>query len=172
MMSQKMQDALNEQINAEWYSSYLYLAMCSYLTSVNLTGMATWMRVQTQEEMFHGIKMYDFVKERGGRAILQAIDQPPSVWDSALSVFENGLAHEQKVTVLINDLVDLSMTERDHATTIFLQWYVTEQIEEESNASAIVSKLKMIGHDASSLFALDQELGQRIFILPASAALQ
>jgi len=170
MMSQKMQDALNAQINAEWYSAYLYLAMCSYFTSVNLVGMATWMRVQTQEEMFHGIKMYDFVNARGGRAILQAIEQPPADWDSPLAVFENSLAHEKKVTSLINNLVDLSMTERDHATTIFLQWYVTEQVEEEANASGIVNKLKMIGHDASSLFALDQELGQRVFTMPAPAA--
>lgn len=170
MMSKKMQDALNAQINAEWYSAYLYLAMTSYFTSVNLVGMATWMRVQTQEEMFHGIKMYDFINERGGRALLKAIEQPPAEWDSALAVFENGLAHEQKVTALINDLVDLSMAERDHATTIFLQWYVTEQVEEEANASGIVSKLRMIGQDASSLFALDQELGQRVFTLPAPAA--
>jgi ferritin len=167
MISQKMQDALNAQINAEWYSSYLYLSMNSYFTSMNLVGMATWMRVQTQEEMFHGIKMYDFVNERGGRAILQTIDQPPALWDSPLAVFEASLAHEQKVTGLINNLVDLSMSERDHATTIFLQWFVTEQVEEEANASGIVSKLKMIGHDASSLFALDQELGQRVFTLPA-----
>jgi len=170
MMSQKMQDALNAQINAEWYSAYLYLAMCSYFSSVNLVGMATWMRVQTQEEMFHGMKMYDFVNERGGRAILQAIEQPPAEWASPLAVFEAGLAHEKKVTALINDLVDLSMTERDHATTIFLQWFVTEQVEEEANASGIVSKLKMIGQDASSLFTLDQELGQRIFTMPAPAA--
>lgn len=167
MMSQKMQDALNAQINAEWYSAYLYLAMNSYFTSVNLVGMATWMRVQTQEEMFHGSKIYDFVNERGGRAILRAIDQPPANWDSPLAVFENALVHEEKVTSLINNLVDLSMTERDHATTIFLQWFVTEQVEEEANASGIVSKLKMIGKDASSLFALDQELGQRVFTLPA-----
>lgn len=167
MMSQKMQDALNAQINAEWYSAYLYLAMNSYFTSVNLVGMASWMRAQTQEEMFHGSKMYDFVNERGGRAILQAIEQPPANWASPLAVFENSLAHEEKVTSLINVLVDLSMKERDHATTIFLQWFVTEQVEEEANASGIVSKLKMIGQEASSLFALDQELGQRVFTLPA-----
>ncbi len=170
MMSQKMQDALNAQINAEWYSAYLYLSMCSYFTSINLVGMSTWMRVQAQEEMFHGIKIYDFINERGGRALLQTIDQPPTDWESALAVFENSLAHEKTVTALINNLVDLSMAERDHATTIFLQWYVTEQVEEEANASGIVSKLKMIGHDASSLFALDQELGQRIFTMPAPAA--
>ena len=170
MISKKMQDALNAQINAEWYSAYLYMAMNSYFTSVNLVGMATWMRVQTQEEMFHGIKMYDFVNERGGRAILKAIEQPPADWDSPLAVFKSGLAHEKKVTALINKLVDLSMAERDHATTIFLQWYVTEQVEEEANASGIVSKLQMIGKDASSLFALDQELGQRVFTMPAPVA--
>ncbi|MBU4153915.1 MAG: ferritin, partial [Proteobacteria bacterium] len=131
---------------------------------------ATWMRVQAQEEMFHGMKIYDFVNERGGRAVMQAIDQPPAEWVSALAVFENALAHEQKVTSLINNLVDLSMAERDHATTIFLQWFVTEQVEEEATATGVVNKLKMVGHDASSLFALDQELGQRIFTLPAEAA--
>lgn len=169
MMSEKIQAAMNEQINAELYSSYLYLSMSSYFTSINLMGMANWMRAQTQEELFHAIKMYDFVNERGGRAIMKAIAQPPTDWTSALAVFENGLAHEQKVTGLINNLVDLAMAERDHATTIFLQWFVTEQVEEESNASAIVNKLKMIGHDASSLFALDQELGQRVFTMPAPA---
>ncbi len=165
-----MQAAMNDQINAELYSSYLYLAMSSYFTSVNLVGMASWMRVQVQEELFHAIKMYDFVGERGGRAIMKAIGQPPAEWASPLAVFENGLAHEQKVTGLINNLLDLAMAERDHATAIFLQWYVTEQVEEESNATGIVRKLKMIGGDASSLFALDQELGQRLFTMPAPAA--
>lgn len=169
-MSEKMQAAMNEQINAELYSSYLYLSMSSYFSSVNLAGMATWMRVQVQEELFHAIKMYDFVNERGGRAVMKAIAQPPADWPSALAVFANGLAHEQKVTGLINNLVDLAMAERDHATTIFLQWFVTEQVEEEANASAIVNKLRMIGNDASSLFALDQELGQRVFTLPAPTA--
>lgn len=170
MMTDKMTKALNDQINAEMYSAYLYLAMSSYFSSINLDGMATWMRVQAQEEMFHGMKIYDFVNERGGRAVMQAIDQPPAEWVSALAVFENALAHEQKVTSLINNLVDLSMAERDHATTIFLQWFVTEQVEEEATATGVVNKLKMVGHDASSLFALDQELGQRIFTLPAEAA--
>jgi len=170
MMSEKMQEAMNEQINAELYSSYLYLAMSSYFTSVNLVGMANWMRVQTQEELFHAIKMYDFVNERGGRALMRAIAQPPGDWESALAVFENGLSHERKVTGLINNLLDLAMAERDHATSIFLQWFVTEQVEEEANASAIVNKLKMIGQDASSLFALDQELGSRVFTMPVAAA--
>jgi len=169
-MKDSMNKALNEQINAELYSSYLYLSMSSYFSSINLSGMATWMRVQAQEEMFHSMKIYDFVNERGGRAIMQAIDQPPADWPSTMAVFENVLAHEQKVTSLINNLVDLSMSERDHATTIFLQWFVTEQVEEEANVSGILNKLKMIGNDASSLFALDQELGQRVFTMPAATA--
>ena len=168
MLSERMQGALNEQINAELYSSYLYLAMSSHFSSANLAGMASWMRVQVQEELFHAIKMYDFVNERGGRAMMKAINQPPGAWDSPLAVFEAGLDHERKVTGLINNLVDVAIAERDHATSIFLQWFVTEQVEEEANASGIVSKLRMIGHDASSLFALDQELGQRVFVMPAT----
>lgn len=168
MLSERMQGALNEQINAELYSSYLYLAMSSHFSSLNLAGMASWMRVQVQEELFHAIKMYDFVNERGGRAMMKAISQPPGAWDSPLAVFEAGLDHERKVTGLINNLVDVAIAERDHATSIFLQWFVTEQVEEEANASGIVSKLRMIGHDASSLFALDQELGQRVFVMPAT----
>lgn len=170
MISDKMQTAINEQINAELYSSYLYLAMSSYFTSVNLTGMGNWMRVQTQEELFHAIKMYDFVNERGGRALMKAIAQPPADWGSALAVFESALAHEQKVTGLINNLLDLALAERDHATAIFLQWFVTEQVEEEANAGGIVNKLKLIGSDTSGLFALDQELGSRVFTMPAPAA--
>lgn len=167
MLSEKMEAALNGQINAELYSSYLYLAMSSYLESVNLPGMASWMKMQTQEEIFHGMKMYAYVNERGGRVILQAIDQPPADWQSPLAVFENVYEHEQKVTALINDLVNLALDERDHATNIFLQWFVAEQVEEESSASGLVHKLEMVGKDASSLFSMDQELGQRIFTPPA-----
>ena len=130
MLSEKMEAALNGQINAELYSSYLYLAMSSYLESVNLPGMASWMKMQTQEEIFHGMKMYAYVNERGGRVILQAIDQPPADWQSPLAVFENVYEHEQKVTALINDLVNLALDERDHATNIFLQWFVIPGFEE------------------------------------------
>lgn len=166
MISEKMEKAINDQINAEFYSSYLYLAMSSYFESVNLTGLATWMKIQTQEEIFHGMKMYDFVHERGGRVLLSAIAQPQKEWASPLAVFEHAYQHEQKVTALINGLVNLALDERDHATHIFLQWFVSEQVEEESTASGIVHKLKMIGSDASSLFTLDQELGQRVFVMP------
>ena len=167
MLSSGMEKAINDQINAEFYSSYLYLAMSASCEDQGLPGMANWMKNQTQEEMFHGMKMYDFVHERGGRVSLGAIEQPQLDWDSPLAVFKNVLSHEQKVTGLINNLVNLALDERDHATNIFLQWFVSEQVEEEATASGIVQKLKMIGNDASSLFAFDQELGQRVFTIPA-----
>jgi ferritin len=166
MLSNKMEAAINQQINAEMYSSYLYLSMATYFESTSLEGMSNWMRQQAQEEMFHGMKMFDFVCERGGRVTLMAIDEPPSEWSSVLDVFENVLAHEQKVTGLINDLVNLALDERDHATNIFLQWFVSEQVEEEDTAGGLVDKLKLIGNDANGLFMLDTELGNRIFTLP------
>ena len=166
MLSNKMEAAINQQINAEMYSSYLYLSMATYFESTSLEGMSNWMRQQAQEEMFHGMKMFDFVCERGGRVTLMAIDEPPSEWTSVLDVFENVLAHEQKVTGLINDLVNLALDERDHATNIFLQWFVSEQVEEEDTAGGLVDKLKLIGNDANGLFMLDTELGNRVFTLP------
>jgi ferritin len=167
MMNQKMEKAFNQQINAELYSAYLYLAMCAYFEAEGLAGFAGWMRAQTQEEMFHAMKMYDFVNGRGGRINLAAIDQPPGTWKSPLDVFEKVLAHEQKVTGLINDLVNLALAEKDHASNIFLQWYVTEQVEEEASATEVLQKLKRIGKDANGLFVLDRELGQRVFTPPA-----
>ena len=166
MLSDKMEAAINQQINAEMYSSYLYLSMATYFESTSLAGMSNWMRQQAQEEMFHGMKMFDFVCERGGRVTLMAIDEPPSEWSSVLDVFENVLAHEQKVTGLINDLVNLALDERDHATNIFLQWFVSEQVEEEDTAGGLVDKLKLIGNDANGLFMLDTELANRLFTLP------
>ena len=167
MLSDEMEQALNEQINAEFYSSYLYLSMSAYFESKGLPGFAKWMQAQTQEEWFHGMKMYDFVNERGGRITLKAIDKPQATWDSTLAVFENVLAHEQKVTGLINDLVNLALDERDHATNIFLQWFVSEQVEEEASAGAVLDKLKLIGNDPNGLFVLDSEMGQRVFTPPA-----
>lgn len=166
MLHKKLEKALNDQINAEFYSSYLYLAMSAHFEAAGLPGCARWMQAQTQEEWFHGMKMYDFVHGRGGRVELKAIAAPPTRWVSPLAVFESVLAHEQKVTGLINDLVDLALKEKDHATNIFLQWFVSEQVEEEANASAIIGKLRLIGKDSGSLFALDNELGQRVFAPP------
>ena len=168
MISKSIEKALNEQINAELYSSYLYLSMVSYFESVNLSGFATWMRAQTQEEIMHAMKMYDFVNERGGRVILQAIDAPPSEWDSPLAAFEAAYAHEQLVTGRINDLVNLAVEEKDHATNAFLQWFVNEQVEEEASADNVVQNLKVAQNAPGALFIIDRELGQRVFTPPAN----
>ncbi|MEN8134083.1 MAG: ferritin [Thermodesulfobacteriota bacterium] len=167
MLSKKMGKALNGQINAEIYSSYMYLSMSAWFEQTGLAGLANWMRQQAQEEMFHAMKIFDFVNERGARVILEAIAPPPTDWQSALDVFQATLAHEQKVTGLINDLTNLALDERDHATNIFLQWFISEQVEEESGVGAVLDKLKLIGKESGGLFALDQELGQRIFTPPA-----
>jgi ferritin len=166
MLNKKMEKAINQQINAEMYSSYLYLSMATYFESKSLGGFSNWMRQQAKEELFHGMKMFDYVCERGGRVTLNAIDKPSAKWKSPLDAFENVLAHEQKVTGLINDLVNLAQKENDHATNIFLQWFVSEQVEEEDTAGSLVDKLKLIGKDANGLFMLDTELGQRAFTLP------
>jgi ferritin len=170
MIGEKMQDALNGQLNAELYSSYLYVSMSAYFQNINLGGFANWMRVQAQEELVHAMKFFDFVNERGGRVILKPIEGPPTDWESPLDVFEAAYKHEQKVTGLINDLVDLALAERDHATNIFLQWFVTEQVEEEDSANAVIQKLKLMGDAKGGLFMIDQELGQRIFTPPADTA--
>jgi len=169
-MDEKMQEALNKQLNAEVYSAYLYLSMSAYFQSVNLGGFANWMRVQWQEELAHGLKFYDYVNERGGRVVLQAVEAPPSEWDSPLAVFKHVYEHEQKVTGMINKLVDLAVEIKDHATNNFLQWFVSEQVEEEASADEVLQKLKLVGDDASGLFMIDRELGQRVFVAPAATA--
>lgn len=167
MLSEKMGKALNGQLNAELYSSYLYLSMSAYFQSINLAGFANWMRVQAQEELVHSMKFYDYINERGGRVVLRPVEGPQSEWKSPLEAFEHVLKHEQKVTGLINDLVDLAVKERDHATNTFLQWFVTEQVEEESSANDVVQQLKLAGGDGGGLFMIDRELGQRVFTPPA-----
>jgi ferritin len=169
MLNKKMQEAINSQINAEIYSSYLYLSMSAYFESINLSGFASWMRAQAQEEMVHAMKFYDYVNERGGRVILGPIEAPPSEWESAVSVFDATYQHEQKVTGLINDLVDLAIEEKDHATNNLLQWFVSEQVEEEASASGVLNKAKLTGDAPGGLFMLDQELGARVFTMPVTA---
>jgi ferritin len=170
MLSPRIQDAFNSQINAELFSSYLYLSMSAYCDSQNLAGMANWMRIQAQEEHTHAMKFFDFVNERDGRVLLTQIEAPKTEWTSPLDVFEETLAHEQKVTGLINGLVDLSLEEKDHASNTFLQWFVTEQVEEESTAKTIVDKLKLIGDNPVALYMLDGELGQRTLPSPTADA--
>ena len=166
MIKEKVEKALNGQINAERYSGYLYLSMSAYLESISLPGMANWMRVQASEEQFHGMKMYDYLIEAGGRANLMAIEAPKSEWKGPLDVFKAVLEHEQKVTSLINDLVDLAFSEKDHATYNMLQWFIHEQVEEESTASDLVGKMNMIKDNPSALFMYDQELAKRVFTPP------
>lgn len=165
-MKDTMLKALNEQINAEMYSSYLYLSMEAYFQSLSLEGFAAWMRAQVQEELFHAMKFYDFVCERGGRVVLETIKKPDSNWKSPLLAFKQILKHEQLVTSLISDLVEQAMKEKDHATLNFLQWFVAEQVEEEASVGAIVDKLQLIKNDTSGLFLLDAELGKRVFVPP------
>jgi ferritin len=168
MISNKMEKALNEQVNAELFSAYLYLSMEAYFKSLNLNGFANWMMVQTQEEVSHAMKIYEFIDERGGRIILKAIDGPETEWNSPLAVFNAVYEHEQKVTGLINDIVNLAIEEKDHATNTFLQWFVNEQVEEESSADDIVQQLKMMEKAPGGLFLLDRELGQRVFTPPTA----
>ncbi|NLE38916.1 MAG: ferritin [Pirellulaceae bacterium] len=166
MLSTKMHEALNAQINAEYYSSYLYLSMAAHCQAINLTGFANWLRVQADEELIHALKFYDFILERGGRVTLGPIEAPASEWESPLAIFEATLAHEQYVTDRINKLVDLAIAESDHATNSFLQWFVNEQVEEEASADAVLQKLKLVAGAPGGLFMLDQEMAQR----PAAAA--
>ena len=166
MLTEKMQTALNGQLNAELYSSYLYLSMNAYFKSVNLDGFANWMHYQAQEELEHSLKFYDFILQRAGTVQLQQIDAPPSEWSSPLAVFEATLEHEQKVTGLINGLVDVAHEERDHATNIFLKWFVSEQVEEEASADEVVQRLKLVDKTEGGLFLLDQEMDKRTFVLP------
>jgi len=168
MISKKMEKALNEQVNAELYSAYLYLSMEAYFKSMNLNGFANWMRVQTQEEVAHAMKIYGFIDERGGRITLKAIEGPQTEWDSPLAVFKDIYKHEQKVTSLINDLVNLAIEEKDHATNTFLQWFVNEQVEEEASADQVVQQLKMMEKAPGGMFMLDRELAQRVFTPPAT----
>ncbi len=166
MLKKKILKALTRQVNEEMYSGYLYLSMESYFHSMSLAGFATWMRVQAQEELCHGMKLYDFVNERGGRILLETINRPDSKWETPLAVFEQVMAHEEKVTVLINELMDLAIAEQDHATKIFLQWFVSEQVEEEASVGDVLNKLRLIQNDSSGLFMLDAELAKRVFVAP------
>lgn len=166
MLSDKMQHALNEQLNWELYSSYLYASMSAYFHALNLPGFSSWMRVQALEELTHAGKFFDFLNERGGRVTMKAIEGPPSEWASPQTAFEDALGHEQKVTGRINNLVNLALEEKDHATNIFLQWFVTEQVEEEDSVGGVLQQLKLIGDHPGSLFMVDRELAQRTFTMP------
>jgi ferritin len=170
MLKEKVEKGLNSQLNAELYSSYLYLSMSAFCKTLNLDGFANWLNVQAQEELVHAMKFYDFIIQRGGNVRLTRIEGPPTEWDSPRAVFENVYEHERKVTALIDDLVDLALDQRDHATNIFLQWFVTEQVEEEENASGVLEKVKQVEGTRGGLFMLDRELGSRAPIVSAPAS--
>ncbi|HAA78542.1 TPA: ferritin [Candidatus Latescibacteria bacterium] len=162
MIAPKMLEALNEHLNVEFYSAYYYLAMAAHFEDKDFKGFATWMRMQYQEELAHAAKFFDFINDREGVVQLTRIETPPQEWDTPLAVFERTLEHEQEVTQRIYNLVDLSLENRDHATNTFLQWFVTEQVEEEATASEIIQQLKLVGNDGNGLFLMDRELGQRM----------
>ena len=161
MLNPKIEEELNNQINEEVYSAYLYLSMSAHFESVGLKGFARWMHVQYREETDHAMKLYNYIHERGGRVRLQAIKEPPHEWKSPLHAFEETLKHEKHITERINCLVDLAEKEKDRATFNVLQWYIDEQVEEEANDEEILSKLRMIGDNPQGIFLIDQELAQR-----------
>jgi len=161
MLSKNVQDVINEQIKNELFSAYLYLAMSAYFEAENLPGCARWMRMQSNEEVEHAMKFFDFVFDRGGRVTLKAIDQPAFEWKSPLAAFEQAYEHEQKVTSMINNIYAVAIKENDYPTQVMLHWFINEQVEEEKNASTIVEQLKMIGDHTNGLLMLDHQLGER-----------
>lgn len=164
MLSEKIIAAFNSQINKEMYSGYLYMSMSAFSESIGLKGFANWFMVQYQEEMEHAKRLYQYIIEQGARIKLLAIDQPPSDFDSPMDMFEKTLSHEKLVSKSINDLMELAVQTKDHASQIFLQWFVTEQIEEEANPTEIIQKLKLIGNNGNGLFMIDKELAARVFV--------
>ncbi len=167
MLKPKIEKALNDQLNFETYSGYIYWAMSAQLEDMGLPGFANWMRIQVQEEMSHAVKFYHFIAERGGRVVLDAIPKPQTEWPSVLAIFENALEHEQIVTSRINDLVDLAIAEKDHASNAFLQWFVSEQVEEEATADEVIQRLKLTDEAKGALFMMDKEMSTRVFTPPA-----
>ena len=170
MLSESVQAAFNDQINKEFASAHIYLAMAAHFESINLSGAANWMRVQFEEEEFHALKMFDYVHERDGQVALMTIAAPRATYASPRAAFEAVLEHERKVTASIHQLMDMAVAESDHPSQSFLKWFVDEQVEEEANANAIIQKLKLVGDSGAGLFMVDQELAQRVFTPPAAPA--
>lgn len=170
MLSPKMQDALNEQVNAEMWSAYLYLAMAMHFQAEGRPGIANWYNVQFQEELAHAEILRNWVNSRGGRVILKPIAAVPQTWASELAAFEDTLQHEQKVTALINNLYALAEEEKDYATRGRLDWFVSEQVEEEDNCRTLIDRLKLIGDNGLALYTLDTELATRTYTVPSPLA--
>jgi ferritin len=170
MMTDKMQKAFNDQINAEMFSGYLYLQMANYFDERNLAGMAQWMEVQAQEEMLHAMKFLRHLHDRGAEVHLQQIDEPPQSWDSVEAAFEAALKHEQYITGRINDLIDLADQEKDRAVNGLLQWFTDEQVEEEDTAQGNLDNARMAGEQGHALLMLDREMAARAFQYPAQVS--
>jgi len=166
MLSLKLTTALSKQVNAEYYSAYMYLSMSAIADGMGLKGVASWLFAETQEEMAHGTNVYEYILERGETPTFTSIDKPPTLFGSVNEIFEMVLAHEKKVTKSINDIATLAMQEHDHACYQFMMWYVNEQVEEEASATDIVDKLQLIGDNKGLLLSLDKELASRVFIHP------
>lgn len=164
MLKEKMENALNEQINKEIYSSYLYLSMSAYAQTLGLQGVANWMKIQAQEELTHANKFFDYIHERNGRVMLKAIDAVDTEFGSVIELFERVLHHEEYVTSLINNLMDIAIEVSDHASRSMLMWFVDEQVEEEANVQEIIDNLKMVEGKGQGLFMMDKELGARVFV--------
>ena len=172
MLSKKITERLNRQINRELYSAYFYMGMASYASSLGLNGFANWFNVQVKEELTHAERFYNYVTHQGARAMLDDIETPPQDFKSPTDLFERTLGHEQKVTKMIHDLVDLARKEKDHATETHLAWFVTEQVEEEANATEALQKLALVGKDGNGLLVLDSQLAARVFVPPTAAGAQ
>jgi len=170
MISKDMTKALNEQINKELYSAYLYMGMSAFAERKGMPGIANWLAIQTQEELSHVQKFYQYVLRQGATVELEMIDKPAFKGETALELFEQVLEHEKLITASINNLVDIAVKERDHATEVFLQWFVNEQVEEEENACGIIDQLKLAGGAGGGLFMIDRELAARVFTPPAAGA--
>lgn len=161
MLKDKVLEALNRQVNEELYAAYLYQSMSAYFESKTLLGSAKWMAMQAKEELSHAFKIYHYIIERGGRVELLEIKKPPMDWESPLKVFEESYKHEQHVTASINEITDLAIEKKDHATVNFLHWFHEEQVEEEAQVDEIIEKMKLIGNDGKALYMIDKELGSR-----------
>jgi ferritin len=169
MIKKEVLDAINEQINAETYSAYMYLSMAAYFEDMGLAGFANWMKVQYQEESAHALKFFNYLTERSGRITLKAVQQVPVEFDGIVDVFEKTLTHEIHVTSLINNIVDVAIAAKDHASQSFLKWFVDEQVEEESNVEKILQTLKLINGQGDGIFMMDREMSQRVFVDPNAA---
>ena len=169
MISKKMSKALNDQLNWEIYSSYVYAAMASWLKAQNLNGFANWMNIQVREELDHAAMFYEFLHDLGADVEFEAIPKPKNNWKTPEEVFEDTLEHEQGVTSRINNLIDLALADKDHATNARLQWFISEQVEEEANVLALLQQMKLIRNSPDALLMIDRELAQRVYNPPAKA---